>query len=168
MKAVARTIVHGAPLARRCCSAAYFAWKSPTALSGDAPTMERSTTPAPAAAAASMRWTLPSRSTEAGLTPPGPSKPWTAETTVVVAAHRRREGGGVANVADDDLRRAGQVARAGRVAGEHADLVTAAGQPAHDQGTQPPGATGDEDHARATWASTASSTVPAVSSTGSR
>ena len=61
-----------------------FIWINSIGCCGEAPTIESSTTEAWAAEAAPTRLALPSRSTEAGVTPPGPAKPCTAETTVVM------------------------------------------------------------------------------------
>ena len=80
-KALARTIVHESALARRCSSAAHFIRNSSIGWSGEAPTTETRITSAggTAAAAASIRLRLPSRSTLSGVTLPEPANPWTAE-----------------------------------------------------------------------------------------
>ena len=51
-------------------------------LSAAAPTTDTSTNSAPATSAASMSRMFPSRSTDAGVTPPEPTKPCMAEITV--------------------------------------------------------------------------------------
>src|SRR5271166_1130453 len=90
MKAVARTMAQGMPLARSVSSAACLARNSPIGWPGAAPTTETRTNVAPARAAAPMRLALPARSTEAGETPPGPVKPCTAEITVPAPRWRGR------------------------------------------------------------------------------
>jgi len=78
----------------------------------------------------------------------------------------------VAHVAGDDFDvPAGEVIRSRRFAGEDADLQAAIAQTIDDDGAEPAGSTGEEDHeapSGATWRRTASSTEPAPGCTGSR
>ena len=79
------------------------------------PRPDSRTTSAPDAAAASIRLMLPSRSTEAGVPPPGPAKPWTAEITTSTSRGGRRGDGRVPHVAEhtSTCRRPRWAARAG-------------------------------------------------------
>jgi hypothetical protein len=70
MNAPARTIVQGVPESRSRSSATAFIRNSSIGSVGDAPSTDMRTTCAFRAAAASIRQALPSRSTDAGVTPP--------------------------------------------------------------------------------------------------
>ena len=95
------------------------------------------------------------------------------------AVHRGHHGRGppgcrldaraIADVANDDLSRERvQVTRTGRVPREHAHADTGRGEPRHDARAESSGAARNQDHGRTTCVRTASSTVPRLSSTGSR
>jgi hypothetical protein len=73
-------MVVGTELAARTVSAACFIRNSSIGLFCAAPTTDMSTMLAPAARGFDERM-LPSRFTDADVTPPGPATPWTAETT---------------------------------------------------------------------------------------
>jgi hypothetical protein len=79
MNAPARTIVQGVPGSRSRSSATAFIRNSSIGSVGDAPSTDMRTTCAFRAAAASIRQALPSRSTDAGVTPPWH---WCARTSV--------------------------------------------------------------------------------------
>ena len=61
-----------------------------------------------------------------------------------------------------------EVTRTGRVPREHAHADTGRGEPRHDARAESSGAARNQDHGRTTCVRTASSTVPGLSSTGSR
>ena len=75
VNAEGRMIAYGTPLCRRFSSAACFARISSQGWSGAVPIAEMSMNAAPLRAAALIRWALPSRSTDLGVTPPVPMNP---------------------------------------------------------------------------------------------
>ena len=103
MKAVARTMVQGIPLARSICSAACLARNSPMGWRGDAPATETRTKAAPVQAAASIRWAWPARSTEAGEAPAGPGEAVHGGDNRASAAQRPGDGGRVADITVNHL-----------------------------------------------------------------
>jgi hypothetical protein len=68
-------MVHGTLLARRLSSAAAFIRNSSIGCRAVAPKTDTSTISAVAALAAVTRFALPSRSTDSGVTRPGPANP---------------------------------------------------------------------------------------------
>ena len=148
MKAVARMMVHGTPLARSVSSAACLARNKPTGWPAEAPTTEISTNAAPAAVAASIRFAFPARSTEAGEMPPGPVKPCTAEITVPAPRSARLMLAGSRTSPRATSTPGPQVPGPGRVAGQYPDREARPGQARDQVGAQGAGAPGDDDHQR--------------------
>ena len=85
------------------------------------------------------------------------------------AAHGARDVGAPAYIADDDLGGCGtEGGGASRITREHPDRQALVGESVDDERAESSAPARDEDHLGTTWARTASSTVAAVASTGSR
>ena len=92
----------------------------PRDTAGAAPITESRMNAAPARAAALIRWALPARSTVGGETPPGPTKPCTADMTVPAPSSALCNVTRIPDLTADHVYRVlGEVLGPGEVAGQH-------------------------------------------------
>ena len=112
----------------------------------------------------------PSRSTDSGVTRPGPANPWTADTTVrAPATAGPSEEGSRTSPRATSTSGPSQRRRAGDVTGQHPDPFAAGRQPGDDKRAESAGPAGHENHGRPrSCAATAESIEPPPCWTGSR